>query len=64
MTLKEIKESDKPFLLAKDIAEVMGSDVQTIRVSAHLGQLGFPVTFCGNRLKIPRIPFLQYLGEA
>lgn len=63
MTLQEIKDSDKAFLLAKDVVEVLGSDQQTIRLSAKLGVLGFPVFFTGNRLKIPRIPFLRYLGE-
>lgn len=64
MTLEEIKKSDKAFLLPKDIAPVIGSNEQTIRVSARLGLLGFPVTFIGNRTKIPRIPFLKYIGEA
>ena len=63
MTMSEIKESTKPYLLAKDVAEVLGSDQQTIRVSAKLGVLGFPVFYTGNRLKIPRIPFLRYMGE-
>lgn len=63
MTLQEIRETDKAFLLPKDVAEVLGSNEQTIRVSARLGVLGFPVTFVGNRTKIPRIPFLRYLGE-
>ena len=65
MTLEEIRRSDKAFLLPKDIAPVIGSNEQTIRVAARLGQLGFPVTFVGNRTKIPRIPFLNYiLGDA
>lgn len=63
MTLAEIKASDKIVLLAKDIAPVIGSDEQTIRMSARLGLLGFPCFFAGNRLKIPRVPFLRYLGE-
>lgn len=63
MTIEEIRQSDKAFLLPKDIAPVMGSNEQTIRVAARLGVLGFPVTFVGNRTKIPRIPFLKYIGE-
>lgn len=63
MTLEEIRRSDKAFLLPKDIAPVLGSNEQTIRVSARMGILGFPVTFAGNRTKIPRIPFLRFLGE-
>ena len=63
MTIQEIRESREPFLLAKDITDIMGSDINTIRWSAKEGTLGFPVCFCGNRLKIPRIPFLRFLGE-
>lgn len=63
MTLSEIKASDKPFLLAQDVAPVLGSNPQTVRLSAKLGVLKFPYTYTGNRLKIPRIPFLQFLGE-
>lgn len=62
MTLDEIRKSDKVFLLPKDIAPVIGSNEQTIRVAARMGVLGFPVTFVGNRTKIPRIPFLKYIG--
>ena len=64
VTIQEIKSSDKAFLLPKDIAEILGSSPQDIRVSARAGALGFPVMFVGNRTKIPRIPFLQYIGEA
>lgn len=63
MTLEEIKQSDKAFLLPKDIADVLRSDPQAIRIAARAGDLGFPVTFVGNRTKIPRIPFLRYIGE-
>lgn len=62
MTIEEIRRSDKAFLLPKDICGVLGSNEQSIRVAARLGALGFPVTFVGNRTKIPRIPFLKYIG--
>ena len=45
MTLEEIKQSDKAFLLPKDIADVLGSDPQAIRIAARAGDLGFPGTF-------------------
>lgn len=64
MTIQEIKQSDKAFLLPKDIAGILGSSAQDIRVAARTGALGFPVMFVGNRTKIPRIPFLAYIGEA
>lgn len=62
MTLEEIIQSDQVFLLPKDIAPVMGCNAQDIRLAARAGGLGFPVTFVGNRCKIPRIPFLRYIG--
>ena len=62
MTLQEIMQSEQAFLLPKDIAPVMGSNPQDIRVAARLGVLGFPVTFVGNCCKIPRIRFLRYIG--
>lgn len=62
MTLSELLESDQAFVLPKDIAPVMGCNPQDIRLAARAGGLGFPVTFVGNRCKIPRIPFLRYIG--
>ena len=62
MTLDEIKKCDKAFLLAQDVAPVLGSSAQTIRVAARVGALNFPYLFTGNRLKIPRIPFLKFMG--
>lgn len=63
MTLTEIKGLDKPFLTPKEVAGVLGSDPQTIRVTARTApeRVGFPFTFTGNRMKIPRIPFLNFV---
>lgn len=65
MTLEEIKHSDKPFLMAADVAPVLGCDPNFVRLAAHDKPelLGFPVTILGRRVKIPRKPFLRYLGE-
>lgn len=63
MTLEEMKRSSQTMLLAKDVAPVLGSDQQSIRISAKMGVLPFPYMFSGNRLKIPRVPFLRWLGE-
>ena len=62
MTLTEIRVSDKPMLTAADIAELLGSDPQTIRISAKQQPelVGFPYTFVGNRMKIPRTGFLNW----
>ena len=63
MTLIEIKGLDKPVLTPKEVAGVLGSDPQTIRVTARTApeRVGFPFTFTGNRMKIPRNPFLNFM---
>lgn len=64
MTLTEILHSEKPFLTPADVAPVIGSDPHTVRCTARQRPelLGFPFTFSGNRMKIPRIPFLRFMG--
>ena len=63
MTLEEIRASEKVFLTPAEIATVSGSDPQAIRVQARkdAAKLGFPVCVIGNRTKIPRIAFLNWL---
>ncbi len=62
--IARLKAMDKMFLSPADVSPVLGSDPQTIRVTARQRPdlLGFSFTFMGNRMKIPRIPFLQFLG--
>ena len=62
-TLEELREIDKPFLTPEDISGVLGSNPQTIRVTAHQRPdlIGYPFTFAGNRMKIPRIPFFRFV---
>lgn len=64
MTIAEIRSSDKIWLTPGDIAEVVGSDPQQIRMTAREfpERLGFPVTIIGKYTRFPRIPFLRYLG--
>lgn len=64
MTLEELMQSDKAFLSPGDVSVVLGSHPQTIRVTARQRPelIGFEFTFVGNRMKIPRIPFLRFLG--
>ena len=63
-TLDELQASDKLFFSPTDISGVLGSDPQTIRVTARQRPelLGFEFTFVGSRMKIPKIPFLRFLG--
>lgn len=62
--IEQLQAMDKTFLSPREISPILGSDPQTIRVTARQRPdlLGFPFTFVGNRMKIPRLPFLQFLG--
>lgn len=64
MTIPEIKSSDKVFLTSKDIAPLLQCDPYDINLQAHEDQskLGFQVIVIGSRVKIPRIPFLKFIG--
>ena len=66
MTLDEMQKSTAIWLTAVDVAVVLGSDPNSIRMQAHQApeQLGFPVSVCGSRVRIPRIPFLRFIGVA
>ena len=63
-TLDDLCVSSKPFFTPGDICGVLGSNPQTIRVTARQRPdlIGFEFTFAGNRMKIPRIPFLRFMG--
>ena len=65
MTLDEIRNSTKEVLTPADIADVLNADPQDIRVQARTApeKLGFPVIIIKSRTKIPRLPFLRYMGE-
>lgn len=64
MTVSDIQSSDKIFLTPSDISDVLECDPQSIRVMARQAPelLGFPFTIVGSRMKIPRIPFLRFIG--
>lgn len=64
MTIEQIQSSTKLFLTPVEVAPVLGSDPHTVRCTARQRPelLGFPFTFSGNRMKIPRVPFLRFLG--
>jgi hypothetical protein len=64
MTIDEILRSDKPTLTAAEIAPVLKTSDNSIRVCARQRPdlLGFPVIIMGSRVRIPRIPFLEFLG--
>lgn len=65
MTLEEIKASNAVFLLATDVAPILGCNPHFVRKAAHEAPelLGFDVSVLGSRVLIPRKPFLEFIGE-
>ena len=65
MTIPEMQKSDKVFLTCKDVSELLQADPNTIRAQAHddPSKLGFSVIVLGSYVKIPRIPFLKFIGQ-
>ena len=64
MTMNELIKSDKTFLLAADIAPILGCAAQSIRIQARNDptKLGFPTIVIGTRILIPRKKFMEFLG--
>ena len=63
-TLADLMNIDREDLLPGDVAGVLGTSDQWVRVCARQQPqlLGFPTVIMGSRVKIPRIPFLRYMG--
>lgn len=64
MTIEEIKNYDRDYLVPAQVASVLGCDPHWIRVAARNNpeQLGFKVCTLNTRIKIPRISFLKFMG--
>lgn len=62
--LEAIMASNKIFLTPAEVAPILGVAAHYIRLAArqHPDYLKFPFEVYGTRTKIPRIPFLRYLG--
>lgn len=66
MTLDQIEAMTTEVLTPAQVASVLHLDQDTIRGQAREAPwlLGFPVVCAGNRVKIPRLPFLRFMrGE-
>lgn len=63
MTLKEIEQSEKEMLTCSDVSEVLKCNPYSLHIQAQKSpdRLGFRVVCIGNRVKIPRIPFLKFM---
>ena len=64
MSIDDMKKSEKVYLLPSEIAPILGCACYSINVQARQdpSKLGFPIIVMGSRVRIPRIPFLHFLG--
>lgn len=65
-TLCEIDAIDCEVLTCAQVAKVLKADPYSLHKQATTSpeQLGFPVIVCGNRVKIPKQPFVKFMkGE-
>jgi hypothetical protein len=64
LTIEQMLTTTQNIFVPTEVASVLNMNPHTIRVFArkapHL--LGFPVIVIGSRTRIPRVPFLKYLG--
>ena len=60
--MNDLRAIDREWLLAREVAPVLGTDPHSIRVAARLApdRLGFPVCLVGSRVRIPKEPFIQF----
>ena len=62
MTLDDVKAMDTDFISASVAASVLKMDTGRLIGYAKAGQLPFPVSVIGSRVKIPREAFLRQYG--
>lgn len=62
--LRELIALERDYFVPAQVAEVLGMDAQAIRILGRRNpeRLPFPVIVSGVRVKIPKIPFLKYMG--
>lgn len=65
-TMASLAEMDCVTLTADTVGKVLGCNPHSIRVMARTEEgrheLGFPVFRLGTDTRIPRVPFLRYMG--
>ena len=64
MRAADLISIDRDWLTVAQVAAVMGCDPDTIRGQARTCPelLGFPVSCQGKMVKIPKLPFLRFMG--
>lgn len=65
-TLAELQASPRDYFVPAEVEGVLHMDQQTLRLWARddywRERLGFPVMVIGSRVKIPKVPFLRFMG--
>lgn len=64
MTIEEIKASTEATICIHEIAKIIGIDATRLRDQARQDQskLSFPVIVAFDTVRVPRVPFLRFLG--
>lgn len=60
--IKAIIDKPRAYLVATEVGPVLNLSDPAIRAQARAGMLPFPAVVVGQRVRIPKIPFLRYLG--
>ena len=60
--IQSLLKDKRAVITPKEAAEVLNCGRYAINVMVKNGQCPFPAMMIGTRVKIPRVPFLQYLG--
>lgn len=58
----DVLDDEKTTLSPLQVGKILGISDNTVRAMADAGQLGFPYLRHKSWLKIPKIPFLRWLG--
>lgn len=66
MSKEQIMNCNEEILTAVNVSGVLGANPATIRLQAAQcpERLGFPVIVMASRVKIPREPFIRFMGWA
>ena len=66
MTLQDIISMDKDFITPAEVAGVLNCSPQAIRTQAvnNPALLGFHFCKVGNRIKIPRLAFIEWMQRS
>ena len=65
MTVEDLKRMKEPIISGTTAARLIGMHPTRLIGYAreHPERIQFPFQISGNRMKVPRIPFLRWLGE-